>query len=519
MRKTPLALTALVVTGVLLAGCSGPSTGEGSEDPAADRRVVAGMTVIPDTLDPVMADLVQTDTPASAVYNKLVDYDGDGSLTPQLATSWEYNDDATAVTLTLRDDVTFHSGNAFTAADVVYTLDRTKRLGVGVASFIGSYDVSTAVDETTVEIMLTGTNTTFVGALSKLYILDSALVQENEGSDDGQTWLATHEAGSGPYVIEDYAPNQYVEYARADDAWEFDETRPGTLILQFIADNATLRDEFIAGDIDVVPSLTGEDLERAGEVEGAEIVTMTSTTQLYVMMNTQKGITADPRVREAIQLAYDYAGHIVSAMNGEGKLATGIVGPGLANRVDVGEPVQDVVKAKQLVAEAGVEGASLTMVYQPVIPEHNAAATLLQSNLADIGIDLQLKTITYPEYSAMLQTPDELPELALIWDFPAFPETGPTIYRVYHSKFIGLSNYTLYSNPEVDALLDEATTTTDAAAAGQLLEQAQEIIIADRLSVNISNPIGSVIMKAPVTGISSQPTFRVMNLAQIRIAP
>ncbi|KJL45081.1 ABC transporter substrate-binding protein [Microbacterium trichothecenolyticum] len=196
------AITAGLAVGALVTACaSGSATPSSSSD--RDDTVIIGTGATPQTLDPILASDVQTDFTVGGAYDKLIDYDDDGAIVPLVATEWTYNGDATAVTLTLRDDVVFHSGNPLTAADVVYTLDRIASLGIGVSSFLSSYASSTAVDDTTVEIALNGTNTTFVGALSKVYILDSALVSENEGSDQGQAWLATNDAGSGPEAILD----------------------------------------------------------------------------------------------------------------------------------------------------------------------------------------------------------------------------------------------------------------------------------------------------------------------------
>jgi peptide/nickel transport system substrate-binding protein len=512
------AVVAALAVSALLAACGGTSSSS-STSAARDDTVIIGTGATPQTLDPILASDVQTDFTVGAAYDKLVDYDADGQLVPQIAAEWSYNDDATVVTLTLRDDVVFHSGTPLTAADVVYTLDRVKKLGIGVSSFITDYVSSKAVDDTTVEITLDKTNTTFVGALSKIYVVDSALVSENEGTDDGQTWLASHDAGSGPYSLSDYTPNQQATLARYDDSWRFDEARPAGLVYRYIPESATLSAELKSGGVDVVTGLTGTDLDGFTDASGFQVQDMQSMLQLYVMMNTQKGITADPRVREAIQLAYDYDGHISSILNGRGSVATGLAAPSVACRVDDGAAVQDVAKAKELIQEAGAEGATLTLAYQSVIPEHQKAATLLQSNLKDIRLNLELQTVTFPEYSSMIQSPDTTPDLGLLWDFPYYPEIGPMLYRVYDSQFIGQTNYALYSNPEVDALLEKGMATTDPVAACDAFTQAQDKILADDVSVNISNPQSAVVMRDGLGGITYDPTYQLFNPTMLVVTP
>ncbi|WP_374976441.1 ABC transporter substrate-binding protein [Microbacterium trichothecenolyticum] len=511
------ALAASLAVGALVTACAG-----GSAAPSAssdrDDTVIIGTGATPQTLDPILASDVQTDFTVGGAYDKLIDYDDDGAIVPLVATEWTYNDDATAVTLTLRDDVVFHSGNPLTAADVVYTLDRIASLGIGVSSFLSSYASSTAVDDTTVEIALNGTNTTFVGALSKVYLLDSALVSENEGSDQGQAWLATNDAGSGPYVITDYTANQQATLERFEDSWRFDEHRPDSLVYRYITESSTLRDELKSGGVDVVTGLTGTDLDALASQDGVYPQELSSMLQLFVMMNTQDGITTDPKVREAIQLAYDYDGHISSILSGRGQVATGLTAPSVSCRVDTGAAKQDVAAAKALIADAGAEGQTLTLAYQSQIPEHQKAATLLQSNLKDIGITLELKTVTYPEYVAMIESPETTPDLALLWDFPYYPEIGPMLYRVYDSQFIGQTNYAQYSNPDVDALLEQGIATVDPDAACDLFTRAQELILADDVSVNISNPTTTVMLRDGIEGLEYAPTYQLFDPKMLVLA-
>lgn len=498
----------------LLASCAAKT------DSATGSRkdtVIIGTGATPQSLDPILGSDVQTDFTDGAIYDKLVDYDAEGKLIPQLATAWEFNADATSVTLTLRDDVVFHSGTKLTAKDVVYTLERDKSLGLGVASFISLYTGSTAVDDTHVKIDLASTNSTFVGALSKIYVVDSALVEKNAGSDDAQAWLASNDAGSGPYRLTGYTANQQASLERFDTSWRFDADRPKNLVYRYISDSSTLRDELKAGGVDVVTGLNPTDLAALKSDSSLQQVVLPSALQTYVMMNTQSGVTADPRVREAIQLAYDYTGHISSILGGAGKVATGIVAPTVGCRVDAGASKQDVAAAKKLIAEAGVGGETLTLAYQSTIPEQQKAATLMQSDLKAIGLNVELKTVTYPEYMAMIGKPETVPALAVLWDFPYYPEIGPMLYRVYDSKFIGQTNYSLFSDPKVDSLLEAGLADTDTTSACDDFTQAQKLILAARASVNISNPVTTTVVRKGIGGIAYDPTYQLFNPTMLTV--
>jgi len=512
--RTAAVITVLTVT-ALVAGCA--TTG-GEAAPERDSTVIIGTGAVPQSLDPILASDVQTDFTTGALYDKLVDYDEDGELVPMLATDWAYDDTATSVTLTLRDDVVFHSGNPLTAADVVYTLERDARLGLGVASFISSFASAEATDDTHVSIALNAPNTTFVGALSKIYVVDSVLVSANEGDDDAQAWLASNDAGSGVYSLDDYTANQSAELSRFDDSWRFDEARPENLVYRYISESSTLRDELASGGVDVVTGLTPTDQKTFEGKDGFTMTSLPSMLQLYFMMNTASGITADPKVREAIQLAYDYDGHVSSILSGNGEVATGIASPAVGCRVDAGASEQDVEKAKEIISDLGLEGSTLTLAYQSVIPEHQKAATLLQSNLKDIGLNLELKTVTYPEYMALIGDPATVPDIGVLWDFPYYPEIGPMLYRVYDSSFIGQTNYGLYSNPEVDTLLESGIASTDPEAACADFTAAQEQIIVDRVSVNVSNPTTMTVTTDDIEGLAYRPTYQLFDPTLLTLA-
>lgn len=519
LRSTRTAATVLAA-GLLLTACAGTAqeaAGGGSTSTAAtrDETVIIGTGATPQSLEPAIADEVQTDFTVSSMYDKLVTFDGDGNLVPQLATEWEFGDDAASVTLTLRDDVTFHSGNPFTAADVVYTLDRVKKLGLGVASFVSDYESAEAVDDTHVTITMRAPNAAFVGALSKVYVLDSALVAENAGSDDAQQWLATNDAGSGAYTLSTYTANQTTEVARYADYWDFDDARPAQVVYRYITESGTLRDELTSGGIDVATGLAATDVTALEAADGLQVESLPSMLELFVMFNTQgSGMTSDPKVREAIQLAYDYDGHIASILQGKGQVASGLAAPSVGCRYDAGPTQQDVARAKELLDEAGATGKSVTMVYQQQIPEHAKAATLLQSNLADIGLTLELQPVTYPEYVAMLESADTTPDLGLLWDFPYYPEIGPMLYRVYDSQFIDQTNYARYANPEVDELLESGLANPDPEAACQQFVDAQKLIVDDHVAMTISNPENSLVLRDGLA-VTYDPTSQLFDVSTL----
>ncbi|HLS67701.1 MAG TPA: ABC transporter substrate-binding protein, partial [Kiloniellales bacterium] len=187
------------------------------------------------SLDPAEMYEISAFEIVTNAYDKLVAYDIEDTsrIVPQLAEAWEISEDGTTFTFKLREDVTFHSGNPFTAEDVVYSLARFAALDKGPAFLIHDLgvtpdnyeDVLRAVDEHTFEMTLDqGYAPSFVlNVLSggNFSIIDSALAQENEvESDWGSAWLKNNSAGSGPFQLDQMVPNDRIVMSRFDDYWQ-----------------------------------------------------------------------------------------------------------------------------------------------------------------------------------------------------------------------------------------------------------------------------------------------------------
>jgi peptide/nickel transport system substrate-binding protein len=131
----------------------------------------------------------------------LITVDSEGNLVPEIAESWVVADDASSVTFTLRADATFTDGSPIEAKDVVYSFERLLRINQGPANlFAGVVEPGSVVaeDARTVTFALSKTFAPFMATVPALMIVNSDLVEENLGEDDGQSWLAQNVAGPAP---------------------------------------------------------------------------------------------------------------------------------------------------------------------------------------------------------------------------------------------------------------------------------------------------------------------------------
>jgi peptide/nickel transport system substrate-binding protein len=487
-----------LATLLLTAACGGgDDEGSGGGGSAGSSLVIAENEP-PATFDPVQADNSTVDEVVLPLYDTLVDYGSDNQLYDELATEHTVAEDGLSIAVTLRDDVTFHDGTPLTAKDVAYTLDRVKRLGIGVNANLGAYDSTEVTSDTELTIRLTTPDATLLPALSRVYVLNSALVEENAGDDDGQSWLATHDAGSGPYTLESYTSNQEAVLAQYADYWQGFDGQAEEVVFSYLPESGTQRDELKAGQIDMAMDIATADLPGF-ESDGEFVVDKADTlVQLYMYFDMADGATTDPRVREALRLAYDYPAHVDSILAGNGEIAQGPLPTAMNCHADIPAGQQDLDKAKQLFADAGV--TELDLHYLSAIEEMDRAATSLQSSLRDIGVTLNLTSVTYPDYAEEAADAATRPDIGVIYAFPAFPDPAAVLATGFATASIGAQNFSGYSNPQVDALLAQAGTSTDEAQRCDLYGQVQQQIETDMVAINVANPKAVAVMRSGLEG-------------------
>ncbi len=183
--------------------------------------------------------------------------------------------------------------------------------------------------------------------------------------------------------------------------------------------------------------------------------------QANIFFNVMNGPTANKAVRQAIQMAYDYTGGLETIRGGNGTIATGPLPGQFSCRPEMPAYGQDLEQAKKLLSDAGMFDLTLTMKFQPVFKEQEREATLLQSNLAQIGVTLELEPIAYADYLSALKSPDSIPQMMLATDFAQYPDPGVMLVKTYKSDQVG-TNKSGYRNPTVDELLGRAAETSDA---------------------------------------------------------
>jgi peptide/nickel transport system substrate-binding protein len=514
-RRWQICAAALAAVG--LAACSS-SSGSGSTAGSVAPHLsslVAAYTGAIDTLDPQQSDYGQTSLVDSALYEPLVTYTPTNQLVGALATSFVLSPSATSVRITLRSDVTFHAGTPLTAADVKFSLDRYEHLGTGIGGLLGDYESTSVINNTRLVINLKTPDSLFLGELSKAYILDATTVTAHAGSDDGQAWLANHDAGTGPYELAPAATGGNIVLDRYSHYWAFTAQRPTSIVMRRIDESATQREDLEAGDINYANNLSESDAVASKSSQVA-MTNLGVIQQQYIYFNVTTGPTSNVKVRRALQMSFDYSGALKKILGGAGETASGPLPLGMACEPSFPQFTQNLPKARSLLAQAGYTHLTLTMRYQPEIAEQAQEAVLFQSDLRSIGVTLKLVPITFSAYLTTLSSSATIPPMMLLADNTQIPTAGSFLAQFYGPSSAG-QNRSGFKNTQLNALLDAAASTNNTAAQCSDYEKAQHIVYNAATAVDLFSVPWPLAYTTNLSGVVVSPITTPISLATLRV--
>ena len=234
--------------------------------------------------------------------------------------------DGLTYTIKLKPGAKFHDGSPVDAEAVKFSYDRVKTLKLGVDFLFDQVDTVTAVDDETVQFTLKKPFSPFLYSIGSLWgngIVSPTTVNANSTGDDdmGLAYLQSHDAGSGAYKLDSYDPDQKTAtIVRDPDWWQGWEDGPhiDRVIIQWIAEPATIRSMLEQGDAQIVIGLTPEDWNAVSTIDGITTSEHASSLQSHILPNNQKAPFDNPKVRQALAYAVNYDEIINGIMGGHG---------------------------------------------------------------------------------------------------------------------------------------------------------------------------------------------------------
>jgi peptide/nickel transport system substrate-binding protein len=451
------------------------------------------------------------------MYETLTRYNSQsGRVEPLLATSWTKSGDGKTWTFTLRDGVTFHTGRAMTSADVKASIDRTMKLNQGAAYIWGAVKSIDAPDPKTVVFHLKYPAPIDLISSSgyAAFVYDT---KASAGEGLGKWFAAGHDAGSGPYTVEQWSKGQEIElrlkhYDAYWGGWSGSHYR--NVVFRVVPTASTSAQLVRSGQLTFTEQLTPQLWESMKSDSNLVTTSSNSYQNLLGMLNTSYGPLKDVRVRQALAYATDYNG-IVAALKAF-EPSIGVIPKGLWG-YDPNLPVYqtNVEKAKQLLAEAGYgpggKRMTLTLTYTQGDQYESTLSTLLKSEYAPLNIDVKVQALQWPTQwsKAKSTTPSRRQDILLFYWWPDYADPYSWFINLFHSANPPFFNLAYYDNAAVDKQIDdvESLSATDRQAAIDLYARIQTTLLKDSPALFLGTQKYERVLQKSVGGYVDNPAY------------
>lgn len=515
-RKNRVLASAAAAAFAILTACGGGTT------PAANHVLVIDKSFDMKTADPQREFEVSGGIVAKSLYSTLLTFKGADSATPvpQVAQSFTASSDAKTYTFKLRTDIKFSDGTALTSADVAFSFNRLINIKGNPSFLLDGITVSTP-DASTVVLTAATANPAipFIVPNPALGIVNSKVVKAHGGtdqpgadkSDTAESFLNTTSAGSGPYTLKSFSTTSEVDLT-ANPTYFGSKPFYNTVVIRNIQAPTQLIDiqkgsNEVAIDLssDQAASLTGSSLQVKA-VPGPNVFFLLANNNSKI-----SSITPNKHFQNAIRYGLDYASYVQLA--GAGAIQTpGVVPSMFLGALTPADAAKfDLAKAKSELAASGISNPTVNLGFPSDFTLNGISfATLaqkVQANLEAVGIKVNLTgspiSVALADYRAGKE------QLGLwLWG-PDYPD--PNDYLVFlPGQLVGLrAGWAAGTDPSLEALGVQASSTTDITARGHLFQQIQRQLNTEGPFFPLIQPGQVVVATKGVTGADYNPTWTI----------
>ncbi len=448
--------------------------------------LVLGMVLEPKGLDPTArAELAITQVTLYNLYEGLTQVNGDGSVSPLLAESWEVSPDLKTWTFKLVPGAKFHDGTPLTAATVKAAFERYAAEGSTnkrKQDFANMTSIGTPDDRTVkIELATADPNLLFNLAQETAVITDAASAATN----------ATAPVGTGPFKFKEWVQGDSIVLEKDPAYRDAGMVKLDKVTFKFIGDDAAIVNGLLAGDIDAFPiGVPVESLEQFENDDRFTVSVGTTEGDTILSINNKREKLDDVRVRQAIAHAIDRQALLDAVMSGYGTPIGSHFPPHNPAYVDLtGMYSYDPEKSKALLKEAGAEGLELSIKLPP--PAYaRQGGPVISEMLNQAGFRTTLENVEWA-----------------VWLDQVFKNKNFDLTIVSHAEPNDLAIYSKpdyyfqYDNPKFNEVLAEANSTLDEARRTELLQQAQKILAEDAVNGFLFNLPKVGVMKKDLQGL------------------
>lgn len=414
-------------------------------------------------------------SPMHVIMQSLFSYDSDFEYKPMLAKDFYFSDDAKTVTFELRQGVTFHNGDPFTAEDVKFTIDwvldrENAAHNRDLYTLIEEVEI---VDDYTVKIHMSEPYAFIICNLVRLNIYPSEYTKQ-VGDDFGENPI-----GTGPFAFKEWEKGERITLKAYENYWD-GAPKVDYLEFRFIPDDSSRLLAFRGGEVDIYHrGIILDEVQRLDEHPDFNVHTTTGTGFNYVGFNFNSEYAGNRLIRQAISHLIDRQGIIDYLLGGFGE-------PGVANIIptipwfneDLEPHQYNPEKAKELFAEAGYPDGGFELDIYTHDPDlRMQIAELLQFELEALGVGLNIHIEDWGAFFERIYEGDDYDMFLLGWSGLVHPDLAS--FRQFHSEGDRVG-YIHYNNPRMDELIDKGRTVPpDSEESREIYREVQEIVYED----------------------------------------
>jgi peptide/nickel transport system substrate-binding protein len=500
--QAPTSAAARPAAAPTAAPAAAPTPQSATGTPKRGGTLLVGKTTEAPSLEPHRENALSRQRVTQNMYSYLVQADSDLRIQPDLAEKWDISPDGQTYTFTLRKGVKFHSGREVTSEDVKYSLERivdpaTASQGAGLLASIGGVE---APDPGTVRVHLKNPDAALLSSLASAWsgIVNKDIVEKNNGD------LGKVDAGSGPFMLDEWIPNQTLKLKRFPDYYNKDQPLLDGITFQVIPEESAIVAQLRSGNVQLALL---EDNKNYELVRNDPSLLTTRSPRLgydYLDIDNKKEPWNKLEVRQAFSYAIDRKEVLAVAGSNIGTLIAPIP-PALKEYAldpeTLPEYKPDPARARDLLAKAGLpDGFTSELQLIPTFPTMVAGSQVIADQAKKVGINLQLQQVEYGVWIKGFNAH----EFTLTMNITG-GNTDPDalLFNRLSSKGVNQNNW---NDPEVEDLLQQGKVTTDVTKRKAIYTQLQHMLVQKVPQIWLFSTDLVHVMKTNVQGFTPHPS-------------
>ena len=525
MLSRRCSMLCLLMLVMLASGCSSktlPDSPKNEIKPGG--QLVYGSLQEPNTLNPLLSDLLATAEVSSLIFSSLIVNDARGEWLPDLALevptlqNGGVSPDGLTIKYKLRPGVTWHDGKAFTAEDVKFTWQMIMNSGVNVISREG-YDKILAID--------TPDNYTVIIHYREYYppylTLFKSILPKHilEKEDINKSSFNRAPIGTGPFRLKEWHMSEAL-LLEANTAYYRGKPNLDSILYKVIPDANVMLSQLKVGALDIVTNVPSSQIDQIKGIEGIQVVSTPNMIWEHVDFNLDNTLFQDVKVRQAIALGIDKQALIANVLKNSANTAVSDQSPLSWGYNPAITPVaHDVAAARELLSQAGwqqgmdgifaKDGRKLSFSLS-VPTGHKTRELVAQAisyQLKEVGIQVEVKMVEGKIFFDDLLKNRRFETVMYAW----VAGVDPNNFNLWNSKKIPNrnnqydgQNYSGWRNAEIDALTDQGIRTVDIEKRKQISFRIQDLIIQECPIIPLYFRNNIDVVKKTVMNYQANPT-------------